>query len=321
MKFWIAVAVCALAVIAGPMLFSSYAMSFLIQLFMFAVLACSWNIIGGYAGYAHFGQASFFGVGAYVGTLLTLRLGVHWAAAAVVAAVTGLLMALILGRILLRLKGHYFAIAMFGLTRVFEAIAYGWSSLTEGGTGLYLPPAYDLNPIYYAFAGLALAMVLLTRWIDGSRFGLQLLAIREDETAAEALGIRTTRLKVIAFAMSATAPAAAGALFATYSSFIDPATAFSPMMELTTIAMVLFGGMGTVLGPLLGAALLSVLNDLLWARFQELYLGMVGIAIVAAVLLMPRGIVNMAVKRAWLPPGRAVFRRLALGLIAARRDP
>ncbi|MGE0718153.1 MAG: branched-chain amino acid ABC transporter permease [Alphaproteobacteria bacterium] len=313
MKAALALAAAVVATACGPLFLSEYGVSFAIQLLIFMVLGYSWNIIGGYAGYPHFGQTSFFGVGAYVGALLMLHAGFHWAAAAAAAGLFGLVIALPLGGVMLRLKGPYFAIGMFALTRVWEALAYGWSGLTQGGTGLYLPPAYNLVPIYYVTGGMAVAMILLTWWIDNSRFGLQLLAIREDEGAAESLGIKTTRLKITAFTISAIAPSACGSLFATYLSFIDPTTAFAPINELTTIAMVLFGGLGTVLGPLVGAVLLSVLNEALWARFQELYLGMVGVAIAVVVLFMPRGIVNLFAKRGWLPAGRGAFRRLAPG--------
>jgi branched-chain amino acid transport system permease protein len=297
----------------APFAISEYGLSFMIQLFIFMVMGYSWNIIGGYAGYPHFGQTSFFGVGAYVGALLMLHAGVHWAVAALAAGAAGLVLALPLGGVMLRLKGPYFAIGMFALTRVWEALAFGFDGITQGGTGLYLPPAYNLWPIYYTVAGLGLVMILLTWWIDNSRFGLQLLAIREDEGAAESLGIKTTRLKITAFALSAIAPSACGSLFATYLSFIDPTTAFAPMNELTTIAMVLFGGIGTVLGPLVGAVLLSILNEALWAQFQELYLGMVGVAIAVVVLFMPRGIVHLAARRGWVGAGRGSFRRLSSG--------
>ena len=177
---------------------------------------------------------------------------------------------------MLRLKGPFFAISMFGLTRVFEAVAFE-ADVTDGGTGLYLPPIGDQKPLYLALGLLSLGMLLLTRWIDNSRFGLKLQAIRDDEEAAEALGIRTTRLKVLAFALSAVPPAACGSLFATHLAFLDPPTAFAPMMEVTTIAIVLLGGMGTVLGPVIGAVTFSVVNELLWSRFPELYFGLVGV--------------------------------------------
>lgn len=312
MKFAIYIALFVAVVVIAPQFANSYYLSFLFQLFVMMALAYSWNIIGGYAGYPHFGQTSFFGIGAYVGSLLMLHAGVHWSIAAIAAGLAGLALALPLGGVMLRLKGPYFAIGMFALVRVWEAIAFGWDSVTEGGTGLYLTPVNDLITLYYTVAGVALALILVARWIDNSRFGLQLLAIREDEDAAEALGIKTTQLKITAFAMSSIAPSACGSLMATYLSFIDPVTAFSPVTDLTTIAMVLFGGIGTVLGPFIGAILLSVLNELLWARFNELYLGMVGVAIAVVVLFMPRGIVNVAAKQRWLPSGRGSFRRLAV---------
>lgn len=312
MRFWFAIAGVVAATALAPLFTSSYALSFLVQLFLFMALAYSWNIIAGYTGYPHFGQASFFGIGAYVGALLILHADLHWVLAAIVAGASGLLVALPLGGIMLRLKGPYFAIGMFALSRVWEAIAYGWDDVTQGGTGLYLAPVHDLASLYYVLAVIAVGLLLLTHWIDNSRLGLQLLAIREDEEAAEALGIKTTRLKILAFTMSAIGPAACGSIYASYLSFIDPATAFAPITELTTIAMVLFGGIGTVLGPLVGAILLATLNELLWASFQEFYLGMVGVAIAVVVLFMPRGIVNVAAKRKWLPPGRSTLRRLAI---------
>lgn len=311
MRFWLVIAALVAVFVGLPAFGSEYAISFSVQLFIFIALAYSWNLIGGYAGYPHFGQVTFFGLGAYVGALLILRADAHWLFAGLVAGLCGGVVALPLGGAMLRLKGPFFAISMFGLTRVWESLALYFDQVTEGGTGLYLPPIADLRPVYYTLGAIALGMALITYWIDNSRLGLKLLAIREDETAADALGIRTTRLKILTFTVSAVTPAMCGALYATYLSFIDPMTAFAPMTELTTIAMVLFGGMGTVLGPLVGAVLLSALNEALWSRFQELYLGMVGAAIIAVVLFMPRGVVNVAAKRAWLPVGRSAFRRMA----------
>ena len=297
--------------VAVPVFGSSYAVSFTIQLMVFLILAYSWNLIGGYTGYTHFGQVCFFGTGAYVGTLLILNYQVHWALAVLAAACCGVLLSVPLGAAMLRLKGPYFAIGMFGLARVLESFVLGFDSITQGGTGLYLKPMDDQRPIYYLLLAMSALMVGLTWKLDNSRLGLKLLAIREDEEAADALGVRTTRLKVGTFVASSIAPAAVGALYAIYLGYIDPPTAFAPNVELTTIAIVLLGGMGTVLGPLVGAVSLSVVNELLWARFPELYLGIVGVLILLTVLFMPRGIVNLAAKRAWLPPGRNLFRRLA----------
>jgi branched-chain amino acid transport system permease protein len=303
--------VAGIVVLALPFFGSDYAVSFSIQLLIYLVLAYSWNLIGGYAGYTHFGQVSFFGIGAYVGSLLIFHWNVPWYLAALAAGVAGAVTAVPLGGAMLRLKGPFFAIGMFGLVRVLEAFALGFDSITHGGTGIYLKPVSDLRPLYYFAAAVAAIMLLLTWKLDNSRLGLKLLAIREDENAAESLGIPTTRLKVGTFVASAIAPAAMGTLYAVYLGFIDPPTAFASNIELTTIAMVLLGGMGTVLGPLCGAVMLSVVNEVLWANYPQVYLACVGFIILLAVLFMPRGIVNLGMKRGWLAVGRPLFRRLA----------
>jgi branched-chain amino acid transport system permease protein len=294
-----------------PFVGSDYAVSFSIQLLIFLVLAYSWNWIGGYAGYTHFGQVGFFGIGAYVGSLLIFHWNVPWYLAAIVAAFAGALAAVVLGGAMLRLKGPFFAIGMFGLARVLEAFALAFDSITGGGTGIYLKPVSDLRPLYFVVAAIAAIMWLLTWKLDNSRLGLKLLAIREDENAAESLGIPTTRLKIGTFVASAVAPAAMGTLYAVYLGFIDPPTAFAPNLELTTIAMVLLGGMGTVLGPLCGALVLSVVNEVLWANYPQIYLACVGVIVLLAVLYMPRGIVSVGMKSGWLAIGRPLFRRLA----------
>ncbi len=312
MKALVVVAAALAVGLAIPVFGSEYALSFTVQLFVFVALAYSWNLIGGYAGYTHFGQVSFFGVGAYVGALM-IQSGTHWLLAAAAAGLAGALMAVPLGGAMLRVKGPFFAIGMYGMARVCESFALGFDKITQGGTGLYLPPVSDLKPLYATLGLLALGLVLLTWRLDNSRLGLKLLAIREDETAADALGIRTTRLKVATFVASAVAPAAVGSLYATYLGFIDPATAFAPMTELTTIAMVLLGGMGTVLGPLVGVLVMSVVNELLWSRFPEIYLAIVGVAILVVVLFMPRGVMAFMARRSWtwLPVARGSLRRLA----------
>lgn len=311
MKSTLLLAIVLLAAATAPLYAGSYAMSFLVQTFIFVGLAYSWNLIGGYAGYTHFGQVAFFGLGAYVGAI-AIGKDIPWLWATLMAAVFASLCAALLGAIMLRLKGPFFAIGMFGIARVCESLALGLDGITQGGTGLYLT-AVDLELVYYA-AGAVLLILLAATWrLDNSRLGLQLLTIREDETAAAALGVRTTHLKICTFIASAFMPGALGCLYACYLGFIDPTTAFAPMTELTVIAMVLLGGMGTVLGPLVGALALSVVNEVLWARLPEIYLALVGAIILVAVLFMPRGIVNYAQRRAWwwVPVARGHLRRLA----------
>ena len=167
--------VTAIVALALAFVGSDYAISFSIQLLIFLVLAYSWNWIGGYAGYSHFGQVGFFGIGAYVGSLLNFHLGVPWYLAAIVAAFAGAATAIPLGGAMLRLKGPFFAIGMFGLSRVLEAFALGFDSVTGGGTGIYLKPISDLRPLYLVVAAVALIMLLLTWKLDNSRLGLKLL--------------------------------------------------------------------------------------------------------------------------------------------------
>ena len=294
-----------------PLVASTYAISFLVQTLIFMTLAYSWNLIGGYAGYTHFGQVAFFGLGAYV-TALAIQADVPWLLAAVLAGCASALFAALLGSVMLRLRGPFFAIGMFGIARVCESLALGFDNITQGGTGLYLDPV-DLNAVYFVLLGIALVMIGGTWRLDNSRIGLQLLTIREDEIAARSLGVSTTRLKILTFIASAFMPGVTGGLFAAYLGFIDPTTAFAPMTELTVIAMVLLGGMGTVLGPLIGAVAFSAVNEVLWARFPEVYLALVGVMVLAAVLFMPRGVVNYAQRHNWpfVPQARGYLRALA----------
>lgn len=310
-------AVAAIAVMPGFV--ESYGLSFLVQTLIFVCLAYSWNLIGGYAGYAHFGQVAFFGLGAYVGALC-IQAGVSWLVAPLIAAAFTAFVALVLGMIMLRLSGVFFGIGMFGIARVCESLAMGLDGITAGGTGLYVEVA-DLHMLYYVVAGLAVLIVALTWRLDSSRLGLQLLTIREDETAAAALGVRSTQLKVGTFVLSALMPGAVGSLYISYLGYIDPFTAFAMMTELTTIAMVLLGGLGTVFGPLVGVVTLSVINELLWARFPEIYLSLVGVIILVTILYMPRGIVAYAQRKNWplVPVARAHLRHFAQRIQEARK--
>lgn len=311
MKGVIAVVLTAASVIGLPFIVESYALSFLVQTFIFLTLAYSWNLIGGYAGYPHFGQVAFFGLGCYVGAL-SMQAGVHWLVAPLLAAGFTFVIALVLGTIMLRLNGVFFGIGMFGIARVCESLAMGLDGITQGGTGLYVD-VVDLQTLYFVIAGIAMIMIIITWQLDSSRLGLQLLTIREDETAAKALGIRTTQLKVGTFAASALVPGAVGSLNVSYLGFVDPPTAFAMMTELTTIAMVLLGGLGTVLGPLVGVVTLSVVNELLWARLPEVYLALVGVIILITILYMPRGIVAYAQRKNWpiVPVPRGHLRQMA----------
>lgn len=298
---WAAGAVAALALLAYPAVATGYGIRVMLQLFMWIALAQSWNLISGLTGYVSFGHVAFFGVGAYTAAILIVRAGVDWPLASLAGGLAAVLLALGIGWPCLRLKGPYFAIAMLGLNEVLRVAASYFEGLTGGGLGLSLPTLYASPQIYYAMGAVAAAVTLLTYVILTSRFGLRLMTIREDEVAAEAMGIDTFRYKLYAFLLSAAAPGIVGGLSARDQGYIEPISVFPLLTTITMIVMVLFGGKGTIWGPVLGAVLLFSLQEVVWARFIYLHQLLFGAIIVTVVLAMPRGILGVLQRRYNLP--------------------
>ena len=208
MKRWLPVALAASGVGLAlyPLGASGYGIRVMLQLFMWIALAQSWNLISGLTGYVSFGHVAFFGTGAYTAGVLIAHLDWPWVLASLVGGVIAMVLALLIGWPCLRLKGPYFAIAMLGLNEVLRVAASYFEGLTGGGLGLSLPTLHASVPIYYVMGAVATAVTLLTFVIVTSRFGLRLMTIREDEVAAEAMGIDTFRYKLYAFLLSAVAP-------------------------------------------------------------------------------------------------------------------
>jgi branched-chain amino acid transport system permease protein len=281
------------ALVVAPLFLPTYRITFLLFTFMYVTLASSWNIIAGYTGYASFGHAAFFGLGAYTAALLIIRTGAHWLLAAIAGGLLAAVIAAPFGYILLRLRGPYFAIAMLGLAAAFQVIALTWVSLTRGGAGLNLPPSLNTMQVYYAMGGAMVAVIALSSWIVTSKYGLRLIAIREDEVAAEAMGIDTTTHKVSAFVLSAFFPGLVGGFYAWHLAYIDPASVFRPIISIGMVIMAMFGGIGTVTGPILGAVLLNAVSEATWARLPEFHRGVYGALIIAVILFMPGGIMNL----------------------------
>jgi branched-chain amino acid transport system permease protein len=284
-----------------PLRATGYGIQVMLQLFMWIALAQSWNLISGLTGYVSFGHVAFFGMGAYTTAVLIVTLGWPWLLASLAGGVSAMTLALVIGWPCLRLKGPYFAIAMLGLNEVLRVIVSYYEGLTGGGSGLSLPTLYASVPIYYAMGLAAAAVTALTYVIITSRFGLRLMTIREDEVAAEAMGIDTFRYKLYAFLLSAIAPGIVGGLSARDQGYIEPISVFPLLTTITMIVMVLFGGKGTIWGPVLGAVLLFAFQELVWARFIYLHQLLFGAVIVAVVLLMPRGILGVLQQRYNLP--------------------
>jgi len=284
-----------------PVFGSGYGVRSMQQIFMWIALAGSWNLISGLTGYVSFGHVAFFGAGAYAGAILVASAGWGWPLAALAGGGAAVVLAVVIGYPCLRLKGPYFAIAMLGLNEVLRALVSYFEGLTGGGNGLSLPTLDASVPIYYVMGVLAVAVTAMAWLIVTSRFGLRLMTIREDEVAAEAMGIDTFRHKLGALLLSAVGPGIVGGLAARDQGYIEPISVFPLATTITMIVMVLFGGKGTVWGPVLGASVLFVFQEAVWARFIYLHQLLFGAIIVAVVLLMPRGVLGLLQLKYRLP--------------------
>jgi branched-chain amino acid transport system permease protein len=296
-----ALAVTIVALALYPLTATGYGVRFMLQLFMWIALAQSWNLVSGLTGYVSFGHVAFFGTGAYATAILVTGPGWHWVPASLAGGVAAVILALLIGYPCLRLKGPYFAIAMLGLNEVMRVLVSYFEGLTGGGLGLSLPTLDASGRIYYAMGLTALVVTVVAHLIITSRFGLRLMTIREDEVAAEAMGIDTARHKLYAFLLSAFGPGVVGGLFARDQGYIEPIAVFPLIFTITMIVMVLFGGKGTVWGPVFGATALFVLQELVWARFLYLHQVLFGAIIIVVILAMPRGVLGMLQLRYRLP--------------------
>jgi branched-chain amino acid transport system permease protein len=297
----LAIGVAVVLVLAlAPAGLSPFLVQFLINLFMLAALAESWNIIGGFTGYASFGNVAFFGIGAYTtGVLLTAA---EWPFALALPA--GGLLAMgfagLIGMPILRLKGHYFAIATLGVAETMREIVYNLK-ITGGGTGLTMPITRSALPFFYLMLAILVAATLANWWLSASRFGYGLIAIREDEDAAAAMGINTALYKTAAFALSGAFAGLTGGVFAYWITFIDPEGVFKVSTTILMIIMAVFGGMGTVVGPLLGAVVLASVSELLSTQLVSLAELFNGIIVILVVLFMPKGLAEVIRKREFSP--------------------
>ena len=289
------------ALVVYPVFATGYGVRATLQVFMWIALAGSWNVISGLTGYVSFGHVAFFGAGAYTAGVLIASSGWSWPLATLAGGLAAGVLALGIGWPCLRLKGPYFAIAMLGLNEVLRALVSYFERLTGGGNGLSLPTLDATVPIYYAMGLTAAAVTVAARLIIGSRFGLRLMTIREDEVAAEAMGIHTFRHKLLAFLLSAIGPGIVGALTARDQGYIEPLSVFPLATTITMIVMTLFGGKGTVWGPVLGAAVLFVAQEMVWARYPYIHPMLFGAIIVGVVLAMPRGVLGLLQTKYRLP--------------------
>jgi len=289
---WLALPIAAAALAVVPWVTSDTIVQYGINALLVATLAQAWNIIGGFSGYPSFGNSVFYGLGTY-GTAIAMA-QLHWSfgSGLVLGAVLGVACALLFGIPILRLRGPYFAIATLGLAAVMSAIV-ATVEIAGKNIGLILPLFRGETLFYELSLILLVAATATVAWIARSRFGAGLVAIREDEDAAQVMGINTTMYKVAALTVAALFSALAGGIHAYWITFIDPASAFDPSLNVRMVIMTLFGGPGTVLGPVLGAFVLSAVSEVLASQATGVASLFYGIVIVAAVVFMPKGLLDV----------------------------
>ena len=260
---------------------------------MFCVLAQGWNFIGGFAGYAAFGNVVFFGLGSYsVG--IVLNDGRPFWVGLLVGLVISVVFAFIVGLPILRLRGHYFAIATLGVA---EAVAEFIAARDIGGSGGLLsvhPPTLSELPLFfYGFVGLSAVTLIGTAYLSRSKFGYALVAIRENEQAAEAMGIPSYWYKVAAFTLSAAPTAIAGGLYAYWATGFDPTTVFDPSYSVEMVLLAFIGGAGTILGPLLGGVAFEYMSYQFQVSGFTLHNSLLGISIVIVTIFLPQGFIRL----------------------------
>src|SRR5215475_13688072 len=300
---FVLLAIAALALALVPHGISVYLRSFALFTMMYVVLALSWNVISGFTGYTSFGHVAFYGIGAYACAILVADHGWPWLPTLGVGALVAALVAVAIGYPVLRLKGPYFAIAMLGAAEGTRVIATVWDGLTHGGLGISLPSAETSMPTYYAMLVLMLVTIVVAYAVGHSRFGIRLNAIREDEGAAEALGINATLYKLAAFSLSAVFPAVAGGIQAYKVLYIDPASVFFVQITIAMALMSMLGGKGTVIGPIVGAVILYTAQELTWVNFPTAHLIAYRLFIILVARFMPRGLMGFAIDRGWVRKG------------------
>jgi branched-chain amino acid transport system permease protein len=306
--FLIAILILALALIplAGP---SNTILNFLFFVLVIALAGQGWNLAGGYGGQFSFGHAAFFGVGAYATAILQVRYGINAWLGFGSGILLGGLVGFAIGLLSFRagLKGSYFALVTLAFAEVLRILANA-APMTGGAAGLLIK--LDVRPENFQFASRAIffwialalvgAVMVLNRMIEQRRFGAYLVAIRENEGAARALGVNVLQVKLQAITLSAAITAAAGALYAQYFLYLDAAIAFGPWISVEALLAAIVGGAGTVLGPLLGAAMLHGLGELTKlaaGRVPGVDLVVYGGLLIMAVAFAPRGIIGLFSRR------------------------
>lgn len=276
-----------------PVYGSAYSVILLTAIIMYLVLTMSWVIFSGPTGYISLASAAFFGIGIY--TMAILGEPLPLLTVVVIGGLVSFILALIVGALTLRLRGVYFTIFTFGLVVLIKELLLFWEITITGTRGRFVVLESNTT-IYYVMLGIFVALMLTTYFIRRSKFGLALQSIGNNEEAAAHIGINVTLMKVITFAISAFFMGAAGAIMATRWTYVDPYVAFNPLFSFLPVLMAIFGGMGQLYGPLIGAAIFAYTEELLLTKFPYYYMLTFGIILVAVILYLPDGLVGLIQK-------------------------
>ncbi len=280
-----------------PIISNNYVIRLATMMLMYSVFAMSWNFIGGMAGYPSFATASFFGLGAYAGALCQVN-GVPMFLAWVIGGLVSAVFAWVLGLAILHLKGHYFAIASLIVAEVLREVINSATGITGGGMGLNIPVLRmgvdaQARLFYFSMFVIALVTLAVSAYVSGRPLGFGLKCIKQNEDAAGMTGINTTIYKTTAFTLSAVFTGGAGAFYASWVNYIDPEDVFEILISIKPIVMVLMGGAGTLVGPVIGAGLFLFLEELVWRNFLTFHVGMLGLMVVFLVIFLPTGLLSV----------------------------
>lgn len=297
------VAVLLVMLIAVPWILSSYWSRVLTTVLMMAILAQAWNLITGFVGYPAFGNVAFFGVGAYTVGVISTRSELPYVLSLLAAGVISALVCAVVGSPLMRVRGHYFAIGTIGLAAAFREGTYLIPQLTTSASGTIVLPSFATGFLsiqataYYWMLGTLLFVIAAAVFVDKSRFGYGLKAIRADETVASTFGVPTFRYKLTAWMVSAAFSGIAGGIWATWIGVIDPANSYNLALAVSYSVIALVGGLGTVLGPLIGAALIGVVGEVVWSQYSTLHLLVMGVIIMITSIALPDGVMGLWSRR------------------------
>lgn len=280
----------ALALLAGlPFYGSDYLSVMMSNVLMYVILSVSWAIFSGPTGYVSLAPAAFFGIGVYTSAVLGNALPLP--ALLVIGALAAFVSALLVGFVTLRLRGVYFTIFTFGLVELLKEVVLWWEVNVTGQTGRIVVGA-DYSTVYYVTLGIFVLLMAVAWFIRSSRYGLALQSIGEYEEASAHTGVNVIAMKTTTFAVSAMFMGAVGVIMATRWTYIDPTIAFNPLFSFMPVLMAIFGGVGRLYGPVVGAAVFAYLEELLTTQFPYHYMLIFGIILVLAILYLPRGLVG-----------------------------